>query len=56
MHNFLSQIAGFEGVIQTSGFIPPGKTNGKLEIYNEETRDGNAKKLLNYPNIIQKKT
>ncbi|TRY79643.1 hypothetical protein TCAL_12605 [Tigriopus californicus] len=34
------EMAGFDGILQTSGFIPPGKTRGQLEIYNEETRSG----------------
>lgn len=27
------EVMGFEGVVQTSGFLVPGKTNGHLEIY-----------------------
>lgn len=27
-------------MLQTSGFLVPGKTNGQLEVYNEETLDG----------------
>ena len=26
-------VVGFEGIVQTSGFLVPGKTNGKLELY-----------------------
>lgn len=35
-----SQVAGFEGIIQTSGFLVPGKTFGQLEVYNEESYSG----------------
>ena len=30
------QINGFHGVLQTSGFLAPGKKFGQLEVYNEE--------------------
>lgn len=28
-----SEVVGFEGVLQTSGFLVPGKTKGRLELY-----------------------
>jgi len=28
------EVVGFEGVVQTSGFLVPGKNTGKLELYN----------------------
>jgi hypothetical protein len=31
------QVGGLKGLVQTSGFIPPGKKEGQLEIYNVET-------------------
>ena len=34
------QVSGFEGIIQTSGFLVPGKSSGQLEVYNEETLAG----------------
>ena len=27
------EVMGFEGIVQTSGFLVPGKTNGHLEVY-----------------------
>ena len=35
MHLFL-QVNGFQGILQTSGFLAPGKKFGQLEVYNEE--------------------
>lgn len=32
-------VPGYEGVIQPSGFIPPGKTKGRLQIYNMKDPD-----------------
>ena len=40
MFLYLFQVSGFEGVIQTSGFLVPGKGDGQLEVYNEETLEG----------------
>merc|ERR1712198_282508 len=34
------EVVGFEGVVQTSGFLVPGKNTGKLELYN---RNDNAR-------------
>eukprot|EP00095_Tigriopus_kingsejongensis_P007119 maker-scaffold303_size215788-snap-gene-1.16 protein:Tk07119 transcript:maker-scaffold303_size215788-snap-gene-1.16-mRNA-1 annotation:"hypothetical protein DAPPUDRAFT_229131" len=34
------EVSGFDGIVQTSGFIPPGKTRGQLDIFNEETQEG----------------
>ena len=33
-------MSGFRGIVQTSGFLVPGKTAGQLEVYNEETFEG----------------
>ena len=30
------QVNGFQGILQTSGFLAPGKKFGQLEVYNEE--------------------
>ena len=38
LHTF--QVSGFRGIVQTSGFLVPGKTDGQLEVYNEETLEG----------------
>jgi len=35
-----SEINGFHGVLQTSGFLAPGKKYGQLEVYNEENYQG----------------
>merc|ERR1711971_1378263 len=34
------EVVGFEGIVQTSGFLVPGKNTGKLELYN---RNDNAR-------------
>ena len=34
------QLNGFQGVLQTSGFLAPGKKFGQLEVYNEENYFG----------------
>ncbi len=34
------KIAGFTSVVQTSGFLVPGKKYGQLEIYNEDNGMG----------------
>ena len=31
------EVLGFEAVVQTSGFLVPGKTNGKIELFNTTT-------------------
>ena len=36
----LNQVAGFNGMVQTSGFLVPSKTYGQLEVYNLETGEG----------------
>ena len=28
------EVLGFEAMVQTSGFLVPGKTNGKIELFN----------------------
>ena len=33
-------MAGFNGMIQTSGFLVPTKTYGQLEVYNEDSGEG----------------
>ena len=40
LHSFPFQVSGFRGIVQTSGFLVPGKTQGQLEVYNEETLAG----------------
>ena len=42
------QISGFEGIVQTSGFLVPGKSSGKLEVYNEETLEGTIQPSINH--------
>ena len=37
---FIYQVTGFDGIIQSSGFIPPGKKYGQLEVYNIENGNG----------------
>ena len=39
------QINGFHGVLQTSGFLAPGKKYGQLEVYNEDNYQGWDKRL-----------
>ena len=33
-------MSGFQGIVQTSGFLVPGKKSGQLEVYNEENYQG----------------
>jgi len=33
-------VTGFDGILQSSGFIPPGKKYGQLEVYNIENGNG----------------
>ena len=40
------QLGGFDGVLQTSGFIPPGKTAGQLEVYNLDSNSGRAESFV----------
>lgn len=35
-----SEVANFDGILVTSGFIPPGKQTGKLEVYNLDQDTG----------------
>lgn len=35
-----AEVSGFSGIVQTSGFLVPGKTHGQLEVYNEEMGTG----------------
>ena len=37
---FIHQVTGFDGILQSSGFIPPGKKYGQLEVYNIENGNG----------------
>merc|ERR1711997_625740 len=34
------EVSGFQGIVQTSGFLVPGKKSGQLEVYNEENYQG----------------
>merc|ERR1711936_87548 len=34
------EVSGFDGILQSSGFIPPGKKFGQLEVYNIENGMG----------------
>ena len=33
-------MTGFDGILQSSGFIPPGKKYGQMEVYNIENGNG----------------